>query len=406
MKLTVDRLGHLGDGIAQGPEGPVYLQMVLPGEVIEAEVEGDQGRGVKIVTPSTDRVAAPCRHYKSCGGCSLQHASDAFVAEFKTNVVRRALEARGIKTEVEALHTSPPQSRRRATLSARRTKSGAMVGFHGRASDVLTEIPDCKLLRPELLALMPVLKQITALGGSRSAEVSLSLALTETGPDLAVTGAKPVDPKIIGGVASAAAGHIARVTWNGETLALDRAPKVRMGQALVPMPPGAFMQATSAGEAALLDAVRRYVGDAARVVDLFAGMGTFSLPLAEKAEVHAVEGSKELMAALDQGWRSAPGLKRVTTETRDLFRRPLDGDELKSFDAAVIDPPRAGAEAQCAALGASKLKRIAMVSCNPVTFARDAEILIAAGFALDHLEVIDQFRWSAHVELAACFTRG
>lgn len=406
MKLTVNRLGHLGDGIAEGPEGPVYLQMVLPGEEVEAEVIGDQGRGVKILTPSTDRVAAPCRHYKSCGGCSLQHASNDFVARFKTNVVRRALEARGLSAPVEAMHISPPQSRRRATLSGRRTKSGAMVGFHGRASDVLTEIPDCKLLRPEILALVPVLKEITALGGSRSAEVSLTLSLTETGPDLAVSGAKPADPAMLAAISRVVAGKIARVTWNGEPLVLDRSPKVRLGPALVPMPAGAFMQATDEGEAALVAAVRRAIGPAPRVIDLFAGMGTFALPLAETAEVHAVEGSKEMMLALDAGWRATPGLKRVTTETRDLFRRPVYADELDGFDAAVIDPPRAGAEAQCAELAKSKISRIAMVSCNPVTFARDAEMLVKAGFSMDSLQVVDQFRWSAHVELVARFTKG
>ena len=174
-----------------------------------------------------------------------------------------------------------------------------------------------------------------------------------------------------------------------------------MGRALVVPPPGAFLQATAEGEAALLDAVRDAVGDAARIVDLFAGCGTFALPLAEQADLRAYEGDAAMIAALDRGWRQAPGLHRLTAEARDLFRRPLEPDEFKGVDAVVIDPPRAGAEAQCATLARSQVPVIAMVSCNPVTFARDARALVAAGYRLDWVQVVDQFRWSAHVELAA-----
>jgi 23S rRNA (uracil1939-C5)-methyltransferase len=186
-------------------------------------------------------------------------------------------------------------------------------------------------------------------------------------------------------------------------IALRTAPVQRFGRALVTPPPGAFLQATEHGEAALLAAVTEAVGPARRIADLFAGIGTFALPLAERAEVHAVEGDPAMTAALEKGWRQAQGLKRLTVEARDLYRRPLDADELKGFDAVVIDPPRAGAEAQTVALAGSGVPVIAAVSCNPVTFARDARVLIAAGYVLDWVQVVDQFRWSAHVELAARF---
>ncbi len=198
---------------------------------------------------------------------------------------------------------------------------------------------------------------------------------------------------------------MARLTWNGETLATIHPPAQSFGRARVTPPPGAFLQATEHGEAALRAVVMQAVQGARTVVDLFAGAGTFSLPIAEQAHVHAVEGVEAMMQALDTGWRQAPGLHRVSTETRDLFRRPLLPSELNRFDAAVIDPPRAGAAAQVAELAASDLPRIAMVSCNPVTFARDAELLIGAGFRMGPISVVDQFRWSAHVELAAEFVR-
>ncbi|MCC5983842.1 MAG: class I SAM-dependent RNA methyltransferase, partial [Rhodobacteraceae bacterium] len=199
---------------------------------------------------------------------------------------------------------------------------------------------------------------------------------------------------------------LARLAWEGEVIALAALPAQTFGRAQVVPPPGAFLQATEDGEATLLAAVRGAVGDAARVADLFAGCGTFTLPLAERAEVHAVEGDAAMLAALDAGWRRAAGLKRVRTETRDLFRRPLLADELACFDAVVIDPPRAGAAAQVAELARAQVPVIAAVSCNPVTFARDARVLVAAGYCLQTVQVVDQFRWSAHVELAARFVFG
>jgi 23S rRNA (uracil1939-C5)-methyltransferase len=199
---------------------------------------------------------------------------------------------------------------------------------------------------------------------------------------------------------------LARLTWEGEVIALRTAPVQRFGRAIVTPPPGAFLQATAEGERVLLRAVALALGGGvARIADLFAGVGTFALPLAERAEVHAVEGDIAMAAALEKGWRMAEGLKRLTVETRDLFRRPLDETELGRFDAVVIDPPRAGAEAQTATLAASTVPLIAAVSCNPVTFARDARVLVAGGYTLDWVQVVDQFRWSSHVELVARFSK-
>jgi 23S rRNA (uracil1939-C5)-methyltransferase len=301
--------------------------------------------------------------------------------------------------------TSPPQSRRRATLAGRRTKSGALLGFHARGSDMLVAVPDCLLLHPDLLATFPALEALTRMGGSRTSELALTVTRSLGGPDVAVTGGKALDSALRLDLARLAeAEGIARLTWDGEVIALRTSPMQRFGPALVSPPPGAFLQATAEGEAALLAAVIVAVGSARRIVDLFAGSGTFSLPLAERAEVHAVEGEAAMIAALDRGWRQASGVRRVTSETRDLFRRPLEPDELKGFDAAVIDPPRAGAEAQTQRLAQSGIPVIAAVSCNPVTFARDARVLTSAGYRLDWVQVVDQFRWSPHVELAARFS--
>jgi 23S rRNA (uracil1939-C5)-methyltransferase len=230
---------------------------------------------------------------------------------------------------------------------------------------------------------------------------------SEAGPDLHIDTDKPLTEELRLSLPEVAReAGLARLVWAEEIVAELEPPVQRMGRARVVPPPGAFLQATAHGEAALLDCVTGAVAGAERIVDLFAGCGTFSLPLAERAEIHAVEGEAAMLAALDRGWRGAPGLKRITTEPRDLFRRPLLPDELARFDAAVIDPPRAGAQAQVAALAASHIPVIAMVSCSPASFARDAKTLVEKGFEMGPVTVVDQFRWSPHVELATRFTRG
>ncbi len=398
---VIERLGHQGDGIAPGP---VFAPMTLPGEVVTGTLNGQRLDQVRIVTPSSDRVAAPCRHFKTCGGCQVQHASDGFVEHWKAGIVREALRAQGIEAEIAGVETSPPRSRRRAGLSARRTKKGAMAGFHGRASGTIVEIPDCQLLHPDLIAALPVAEALAVAGGSRKGELNVSVTLSDGGLDVAVRDGKPLDRDLEVALAQQAeALDLARLSWDGEVIAMRRAPGQIFGPARVVPPPGAFLQATPQGEAALLRAVTEITEGAARIADLFAGCGTFALPLARRAEVLAVEGDRAMIAALDRGWREAQGLKRVEGVTRDLFRNPLLRDEFKGIDAVVIDPPRAGAEAQVTELAEARVPVIAHVSCNPVTFARDAARLIAAGYAMGPVRVVDQFRWSSHVELVAGF---
>ncbi|KEP70440.1 RNA methyltransferase [Thioclava dalianensis] len=406
MTYQIERLSLHADGVAHGPEGTVHVAMALPGETVDGSVVDGKIAAPKIVTPSAERVAAPCPHYRACGGCAIQHASEEFTARWKGDVVRQALAARGIEAPEVPVDTSPLRSRRRATLAGRRTKKGAMIGFHARASDTLVEVPNCLILRPELMAVIPALNEATLIGGSRKGEIAFALSHSEAGVDVSATGGKETDRKQFEALADLARrSDLARLSWNGEVIAERHAPLQRFGAAQVAPPPGAFLQATAHGEAALVAFVRDAVGDVAQVADLFAGCGTFSLPLAAQAEVHAVEAWAAMTEALDQGWRQSKGLHRLSTEARDLFRRPLLPDEINRYDAVVIDPPRAGAESQVREICSSRLRRLVHVSCNPVTFAREAATLIGAGFRLERLLVVDQFRFSAHVEVAALFTR-
>jgi 23S rRNA (uracil1939-C5)-methyltransferase len=404
--ITIDRLGHLGDGIAQGENGPIFVAGMLPGEVVEGELESDRLVNAKIVTPSAARIKPPCSHARSCGGCLMQHASDAMVADWKTASVEGALAGQGLHAPFRPILTSPPRSRRRATFAARRTKGGSMIGFHARGSDALVQIPNCQLVHPDLMAAMPGLEELVRLGGSRSQEVSLMVTRALGGPDVVVTGGKPLDGALRLELARVVEAHaMARLTWDGETVALRATPIQTIGKARVAPPAGAFLQATEHGELALLETVREALGPQKRIIDLFAGIGTFALPLAEMSEVHAVEGDPAMVAALDKAARNTEGLKPIKAEARDLFRRPLEPDEFKYVTGVVIDPPRAGAEAQMRCLAEAKVPVIAMVSCNPVTFARDAKTLVQAGYLLEWVQVVDQFRWSAHVELVGRFVR-
>ena len=394
QSLTHHALGRADDG--------TLIPRTLPGETVERAPDGP----ARILTPSPDRVAPPCRHFRSCGGCATQHASDAFVAGWKRDILARALAGRGLAAEILGPETSPPQSRRRARFSARRTRSGSLVGFHARASATIIPIPDCQLLTPALMDSLPALDALTRRAASRTEELALTVTETLNGADILVTAERHLDPVLHADLTAIARDHrLARLTWNDDPVVTLAPPLQQIGRARVLPPAGAFLQATADGQETLTRLVRDALPDARRVADLFAGCGTFALPLAERADVHAVESDAAMLAALDRGWRDTPGLHRVSTETRDLFRRPLDAADLARFDAVVIDPPRAGAEAQTAALAAARVPVIAMVSCNPVTFARDAATLVAAGFRLGPVTLVDQFRWSAHVELAARLTR-
>jgi 23S rRNA (uracil1939-C5)-methyltransferase len=399
-QVIIERLGHQGDGIAPGP---VFVPGTLPGEVVEGEIAGGVMAAPRILTPSDQRVKPPCRHARACGGCQVQHARPDFVADWKEGVVRQALAAHGLEVGFLPIATSPEQSRRRAAFSARRMKKGTLAGFHRKGSDVLVEVPDCRVIDPALATALPLVDALAQLGASRKSELSVLVTTSLGGLDVAVSGGKEADAAFQQQLAELARTYdCARIAWGPEVLT-RRPPAQRMGAAQVVPPPGAFLQATPQGEAALLADVLDHLEGATHVADLFAGCGTFALPLAERAKVLAVEGDRAMVDALDRGWRHAEGLRHVTTATRDLFRNPLLPEELRRFDGVVIDPPRAGAEAQTSQLAAARVPRIAYVSCNPVTFARDAATLVRAGYRLDRLRVVDQFRWSTHVELVAGF---
>ena len=407
-ELVIERIGAQGDGVAPGP---VYVPLVLPGERVRAEVAGERGELVELLAASPDRATPLCAHFGDCGGCALQHWRAEPYLAWKAEQIRLALARERIETEILAPFAAAPGSRRRLALHARMGQGGAEIGFKARRSWRLAPVTACPVADPRLVAAFPALKALARplFEQPRSAP-TLHTTLTDTGLDIDITGverragALSADARAQVAEAAAAA-DFARVTLAGEPVYQARAPMVRVGRASVALPPGSFLQAAAEAEAVMAAFVRAALAGAKSVADLYCGVGAFALRLAEDASVAAYDASAPAVRALAAAQGATVGLKAVAAEARDLVRRPVLAAELKRFNAAVIDPPRAGALEQHRELAASTLERVASVSCNAATFARDARILTEAGFTLARVLPVDQFLWSPHVELVGVFER-
>jgi 23S rRNA (uracil1939-C5)-methyltransferase len=409
QRLHVRAVGGQGDGVA---EGPVFVPFTLPGETVDVRRHGQRADLVAVVEASPGRVEPPCPHFFACGGCALQHWAAEPYLGWKAEQVRITLAAAGLEPELLPTFASPPGSRRRIGLHARKAGREVRLGYKERRSWSLVDIAVCPIADPRLTAALPQLRRLAApLFEHPKSAPSLHCTWTETGLDVDITGVErksgglSADARMR--VAEAAGeGDLARVTLAGEILFQARQPLVRFGAATVALPPGSFLQAVPAAEAAMAGFAVQALAGARRIADLFCGVGTFTFRLAEIAPTHGVDGETAAIRALLAATGGAPGLKAVTAEARDLFRRPFGAAELKSFDAVVFDPPRAGAEAQAAQIAAAKgVTRVVGVSCAPSTFARDARILCDAGFRLEQVLPVDQFLWSPHVELVGVFSR-
>ncbi|PDS64556.1 RNA methyltransferase [Rhizobium anhuiense] len=407
--VTIEKLGAQGDGIASNAGGPVYVPFSLPGETVAIARVKSQGTIMSITTPSPDRQEPPCRHFGpdglsgTCGGCTLQHLADAPYRAFKRQLVIDALKSKGLTPAVGEIVPARPGERRRVVFAARKTEKDMLIGFNQAESHHIVAIEECPISSAGIIARLPAIRAIAASLATNAEPFRISVLETLSGLDISVDEVKKLsDPqrrKAVETVLSLRG--IARVSLNGEILIEPSKPLVDFGGIQVSPPPGGFTQATKPAEQAMAELVLAHVGKAKRIADLFAGAGTFSLQLARIGRVHAVEAEAKALAALDHAARNTQGLKPVSVEKRDLFRRPLMTQEFKPFDAVVFDPPRAGAEFQCKELARSGVKKIAAVSCNPLTLARDLAILVEGGYRITGVTPIDQFLWTSHVEVVA-----
>jgi 23S rRNA (uracil1939-C5)-methyltransferase len=389
MPEAIVRIAARGEGVTESGK---HVPFAVPGDLLLED---------GTIKPGPDHQVPPCRHFPECGGCQLQHVGDAAYRDYLLARVAGALAQHGLETDIREPHLSPPNSRRRASLKALSTAGGVLIGFNAARSHRIVDMRENHILRPEMIALLPPLRTLLArlLPPKRPAEVQMSAI--DGGIDLLVRGVEASTLPAIEMLTEFAREHgLARLSIDPglgpETLYEPVPAAITLSGVAVPFPVGSFLQATADGEEALVASVREALSDAEAVADLFSGLGTFALAV---RAAYAAEAGRDQAAALKTVSRS------MSVEHRDLYRRPLDGHELRRFDGAVVDPPRAGAEQQASELARSPLQRIAFVSCNPATFARDARLLVDGGYALDWIKPVGQFRWSTHVELAAAFSR-
>ena len=409
-RLTIVRLGHRGDGIAEGPDGPIYVPFALPGEIVTVEtVAGhpDRRHLLAVGSASTERTEPVCPHFGVCGGCALQHWQLPPQHDWKRGLVVEALARHGLTPDVRPTTDAHSPGRRRATFHARRgTHDVVEVGFAAPRAHHIVAIDRCPILAPPMADAIDVAWTISGALEPGRKPLDIQVTASETGLDVDVRGSGPIPADRAAELAKVADAHrLARLTRHGEMIVRRAQPVLTMGRARVPLPPGSFLQATAAGEETLARLVRDAAGKARTVADLFSGVGPFALRLAETARVTAIDSDGAAIAALAQATKVTQGLKPVDAQVRDLFRRPLVAQELKRFDAVVFDPPRQGAEAQARELARSAVPRVIAVSCDAMTFARDAEILVNGGYKIGHVTPVDQFRYSPHIEIVASFTR-
>jgi len=416
LTLTIEELGAQGDGIAHLDGQKVYVPLTLPGEVVRVSLKGKQGDGLaakatEILSPSDDRVDPSCKHFTQCGGCALQHLRTPAYLDFKEQVVAQVMARRGFNdVSVEPPLAFPAHTRRRVTLAAMKNRQGVVLGFHQKRGNQLVNITECTIAVPEIVAMFDPLRDLLGDILPGGGKATIAMTVTEKGVDMLIDAGMPLDLPLREALASFALQvDVARLTWklkdDEEPVIVLRTPIVTFHQTKITLPTSVFLQASAPSEAALIDYVRREVGGASQIADLFSGCGTFSYPLAAQAKVDAFDIDIEMVEAARRALPKGQDAPRLVSNRRDLFKEPLTVSELAHYDAVVLDPPRAGAKTQCIELAKSEVPDIVMVSCNPATFSRDARTLVDGGYVMDSVQPIDQFLWSAHIELVASFYR-
>jgi 23S rRNA (uracil1939-C5)-methyltransferase len=410
LTVAITDLGAQGDGVAQVEGEPVYIPYTLPGETVTiTHGGGSRGQLLRIEHASANRVEPPCPHFgpqgQQCGGCCVQHLENSAYRYWKRQRVADALLARGIETQIEALVPCLPGTRRRAVFSVVVAKKDVILGFHRASTHTVIGIRECAVLRPEITRALGGLQRLAAQLAGRK-PYRLNVLSTASGLDVCIEGRGTLsDVQRQKAINTALQTGLARLSLDDEILVEPRKPVMSIAGIDVVPPPAGFFQATEAAQDTMIGMIGEFLSGAAGIADLFCGCGTFALPLAKRAAVHAVENDGPALAALAFAARHTQGLKPLTTERRDLFHSPLTAAELKKTDAVVFDPPRAGAQAQATEIAASRVARVAAVSCNPATLGRDLRIMIDGGFRLVSVTPIDQFLWSHHVEAIALLER-
>lgn len=407
MELQINAVGARGDGIANSDNGPIYVPFALDGEHIKVNVEKSRGEIIDIIKRNPDRIAPICQYFGVCGGCTTQHMSIHAYKTWKLGILNAALAKEGLEANVSEMTVCQPGERRRVALTAKNTPDGIVLGYHKASTNDIIDIAACPVASPDIEMHLETIRDLAKSVAQKSKPVQLSILLCDNGLDISASAEFQFNDAIRQTIIqkTVASKIIKRFSFNDDVLIETEPPKLTLGGVLITPPPGSFVQASKRAEQEMIELVTKHLKSCKKVADLFSGCGTFSFPLAKKSAVHAVEAEEEALVALDRTFRNQHGLKPIFTERRDLFRRPLMRDELKKYQGVVFDPPRAGAELQAKQIARSVVKKVAAVSCNPTTLARDLKILSVAGFRVKSITAVDQFLWSPHIEAVALLER-
>ncbi|MEP3196966.1 MAG: TRAM domain-containing protein [Lentilitoribacter sp.] len=408
VELTIDHVGARGDGIAKTDNGPVFIPFALKGETVSVDLDKSRGVITELKSKSPDRVDPACQHFQKCGGCVAQHMSDESYQSWKLDIAQQALDKSSIKHKIDQFKACSQGERRRVVLTAERSNEETKIGYLQAGSHDLIAIHECPVAHPQIVEHLDLFRDIAQIITPHYKTSQLTILLCENGFDIAVEASFSLKDATIHAVSQKATSTkaIKRLAFNGEVLVEIEPTVLTFGDTLIQVPSGSFVQASKRAELEMVELVTKHLKSCKKVVDLFSGSGTFTFPLAQKSAVHAVETSGPALNSIDRGFRSRQGLKPISTERRDLFRSPFVREDLKPYQGVIFDPPRAGAEAQSKQLArALNIKKVAAVSCNPVSLARDLELLVKGGFKIKSITAIDQFLWSTHVEMVALLER-
>ena len=408
IEVKIDHVGARGDGIAKTENGSVFVPFALAGETVSVDLDKSRGTITEIKSKSPERIDPVCAHFQKCGGCVAQHMSDNAYQNWKLNNAQQALDKGGIKHRIDQFLPCTIGERRRVVLTAHRTNEETQLGYLQAGSHDLIAITECAVAHPTIVQNFDLFRDVAQIVTPKYKTSQLTILLCENGFDIAIDADFSLKDAKIHAVSQKATSTnvIKRLAFNGEVLVEIEPPVLTFGETIIQVPSGNFVQASKRAELEMVGLVTKHLKPCKKVVDLFSGSGTFTFPLAHKSAVHAVETSGPALNSIDRGFRSRQGLKPISTERRDLFRSPFVREDLKPYQGVLFDPPRAGAEAQSKQLArAFNIKKVAAVSCNPVSLARDLELLTKGGFKIKSITAIDQFLWSTHIEMVALLER-
>ena len=400
-KVTIEKLGRQGDGIAQLHGKEIYVPATLAGEVVTVTGNSARKSLIDVISPSPDRVPALCTHFGECGGCQTQHMADEAYLAWKHFLVSEPFARAGITAQVDPIITFPNGKRRKAVFRAENSPNGFVFGFSASRSNQIIPIEQCPVLEPAILENFDLLKALARLAIAGKKDARISVLACETGLDVTLQEIQKPDNRLRQGLMKFASDNgILRLSLDDEVLIETEKPRVKIASTQVTPPPASFVQALKSAEDAMSTLVAGHLSSCKHIADLYCGIGTFALKLAEKSTVDAFEESQSALDALDMAWRATGGkLRKLKTEKRNLNFRPVAFSELKKTDGLVFDPPRAGAELQAKQIAKSKVRKVAAVSCNPVTLARDLKILLDGGYRINRIIPLDQFLYTPHVEV-------